>query len=729
MLARQKAESPLSLALSYLARGWFLLPVYESTADGVCSCRDGKRCQNVGKHPRLKPGYRPSNDADQIKEWWGKWPNANIGIATGPSKLIVLDIDPRNGGHDTFADLEQTFGQLPTSPTVHTGGGGLHYFLRAPQHRECRSYVPGPGVEVKASTGYVVAPPSTHWSGGEYAWDVGAGFEDELPEAPEWVLRVAGSEDAKNFEPHPNGPLAGIVGKAFAAAGMVGRRVSPDVITVECPWENEHTTGSTHDSSTVVFSPTVGHILGWFHCSHSHCADRGPEEALKALGSDAVETAKRALGVAESWQPDNCIPKPEWKIPADLAKQGPAEEAAGKTAPDRPLPTEIWYKSLRHDGNGQLTKDGGNLMMYLMHHEKWFGCLGFDSFKGGLTWLKEPPELVGANRPVAGERVRQRHLLYIQQWFNVHGKVKFPRQEVEAAVDAAAAACTRNELQEYLTGLEWDGEERISTFGPLYLGTEDSDYIRKVIRWWLISAIARAMQPGCKADYMLVLEGEQGSRKSQALEALGGDWYLPSIPNLGQKDARQVLEGCWIANADELSGLTAASQEVIKSYLTTNEDRYRPAYGREVIIRKRTNVFAATTNLPEWIEDVTGGRRFWPVLCGRVRAQKVREDRDQIWAEAYKAWKAGEAWYPKTFEDEADVREEQAERYIDDPLIDEVARRVSISTEISMKEVLNHLGVPVHTAGMNLMRRIGISLRREGFRKVKGRGGVTWRRR
>ena len=135
----------------------------------------------MGKHPRTLHGLKDATcEEPRIQEWWSQWPDANVGIVTGAkSGLVVVDIDPRNGGDDSFADLERTYGSLPKTIQSLTGGGGQHYFFQHPGG-SIKSRPMAEGVDVKADGGYVVAPPSEHFSGRTYAWE-GSSHLDDIP--------------------------------------------------------------------------------------------------------------------------------------------------------------------------------------------------------------------------------------------------------------------------------------------------------------------------------------------------------------------------------------------------------------------------------------------------------------------------------------------------------------------------------------------------------------------
>lgn len=178
-------------AVRYAKAGWPVFPLHSAGPDG-CTCGDPD-CSNSAKHPRTAHGFKDATTHTHIvRKWWKKWPNANIGIATGTaSGVVVLDIDSRHDGFASLRDLERRYGRLPKSHKVRTGGGGQHHYLR---HRgipiKSKSGI-APGVDVRGDGGYIVAPPSRHASGKRYEW---LGVEQPdlslLPDIPKWLLRL-----------------------------------------------------------------------------------------------------------------------------------------------------------------------------------------------------------------------------------------------------------------------------------------------------------------------------------------------------------------------------------------------------------------------------------------------------------------------------------------------------------------------------------------------------------
>jgi predicted P-loop ATPase len=214
----------------------------------------------------------------------------------------------------------------------------------------------------------------------------------------------------------------------------------------------------------------------------------------------------------------------------------------------------------------------------------------------------------------------------------------------------------------------WKGDKLLDTWAIDYLGAEDTPFVRAVSRRWMISAVARVMEPGCKADAMLVLEGAQGIGKSSVLAALGGEWFSDQLGGeIGSRDAKAGLVGKWIIEHSELAHLNRSAVERMKAFFTEQVDQYRPAYGRNEVEVPRQCVFAGTTNTSDYLRDETGNRRFWPVACkGPCLPDKVKEVRDQLWAEAVQAYRNGEVWWLQGDEIISKAKEEQAARVQDD---------------------------------------------------------------
>lgn len=192
-------------------------------------------------------------------------------------------------------------------------------------------------------------------------------------------------------------------------------------------------------------------------------------------------------------------------------------------------------------------------------------------------------------------------------------------------------------VREYLDALHWDGVPRLNSWLIDHGGAEDNEYVRVVGALPLIAAVRRIYHPGAKFDEMLVLEGEQGAAKSSALAMLAvrEEWFIDDLPL--DADTKVVMErtgGRWIVEGAELKGMRQGETDKIKATLSRRSDKARMAYARMTTEQPRQCVFFGTTNSDDYLRDLTGNRRFWPVKIVRFDLEALRRDRDQIWAEA-----------------------------------------------------------------------------------------------
>ena len=225
------AQAALALAES----GFSVFPLHTPNPDlpGGCSCRDGA-CESVGKHPRTRNGLNDATaDVERVRQWWGMFPEANIGLRTGlelksGGSLVVLDIDPRNDGDAELEALERKHGPLPATTTIRTGGGGWHYYYRAEEPVRTRKLAAG--IDLKAGGGYVVASPSLHASGHRYVREGRAG----IARWPGWLLDAATA--GRDKAPAP--PLDEVIQKGMrdvtlaSLAGTLRRRglTAPEIL-------------------------------------------------------------------------------------------------------------------------------------------------------------------------------------------------------------------------------------------------------------------------------------------------------------------------------------------------------------------------------------------------------------------------------------------------------------------------------------------------------------------
>ncbi len=215
--------------------------------------------------------------------------------------------------------------------------------------------------------------------------------------------------------------------------------------------------------------------------------------------------------------------------------------------------------------------------------------------------------------------------------------IKVSDRDLKAAIVLSANASAFHPVREYLESVAWDGTARVDTLFTDYVGAPNNAYSRSVSRMMLVAAVTRIFEPGHKFDFAVILEGLQGKRKSTFIKTLGKHWF--GELNADWTDSKQLIEqmqGKWIMEIPELSGLGRADVRGIKAFISTEKDRARLAYARRAGEFPRQCIFIGSTNDREYLKDDTGGRRFWPMMCtaGEINIALLEQNVDQLWAEA-----------------------------------------------------------------------------------------------
>lgn len=384
-----------------------------------------------------------------------------------------------------------------------------------------------------------------------------------------------------------------------------------------------------------------------------------------------------------------------------------------------------WWQSVRRNDQNTATKHPDNATIILCNHPVWRGVLEWDDFSARALWTKSPP--VVDHYPVSpaqgAEVSEDGDVGYIRHWLALEYGPTFAQEAVSLAMVVAAKANRYHPVKRYLESLAWDRVPRLDHWLETYLGATNEGITSQIGVWWMVSAVARIYEPGCQADHMLLLEGPQGIGKSQALQLLAGAWFLPSLPDLRDKDSLHVLLGRWIVAVNELDAFRAQATSKIKDFLTRGTDIFRPPYGRSPMRFQRSCVFAGTTNDAQPLQDFSGGRRFWPVACGQIDRDGLARDRDQLWAEALCLYRTGTKWYPAR-EDNTVLAELQDARYQHDEweLIVTAWLSTRLDAEITMGDVLGQaLSIPPERWDRAAQVRVGYCLARNGWRRRRVR--------
>jgi predicted P-loop ATPase len=364
-----------------------------------------------------------------------------------------------------------------------------------------------------------------------------------------------------------------------------------------------------------------------------------------------------------------------------------------------------------------------NAVIAFREAPQWVGILHFDAFhqrtmlRGKAAWSAS-----------GGERAwTPADDLRAAEWLQHQGIAVFP-DTAGQAIELVARENIFHPVLDYLNRCRWDGKPRLDNWTITWLGCENTPYVRVVSARWMIAAVARVMQPGCKADCALILEGKQGSLKSTALRTLAHPWFTDEVADFGTKDAAMQLGGAWIIEIAELDNLRRADVARIKAFLSRTVDRFRPPYGRRVIEQPRQCIFAGTVNDNEYLRDETGGRRFWPLACRTIDIVGLAAARDQLWAEARDRYLADEPWWLDTAELSEAAAQEQVARYRPDPWQSTIEQQVVGLPSIRIDEALNTLGIAAAKHTQQDANRIATCLKVLGWRRRQVRVPGTTKR-
>jgi len=305
---------------------------------------------------------------------------------------------------------------------------------------------------------------------------------------------------------------------------------------------------------------------------------------------------------------------------------------------------------------------------------------------------------------------------------------------VDGAVQMAAHSSERHPVRDYLESLVWDGEPRLDHWLEDLAGVPDSPLTRAQARRFLTAAVARIYQPGCKVDHALILEGPQNLGKSTLLNTLFAPWYSDDIDVLGSKDAGLQVRGVWGLEIAELSSVHRSEVERVKAFMTRRDDRFRPPYGRRVQTWPRQLVFVGSTNRTEYLIDETGGRRFWGVACSSIDLELAATRKDQLWAEAARAYHSGEKWWLDSEELLHSAAEAQETRFQADAWEERIAEALEpyqwqSRGEITVARVLDAIKVETARQDRAAQMRVAACLKRLGYeaRVAKENGAVIRR--
>lgn len=280
---------------------------------------------------------------------------------------------------------------------------------------------------------------------------------------------------------------------------------------------------------------------------------------------------------------------------------------------------------LRTTKNGGVIKDKLNALIALSNHPDWHTAFRYDSFKKEIQYK--------------GQSMKDHHVLETQTWLQGEmGMSGIAKAIVADAIEERAHVCAYDSAVSWLETLAWDGVPRVDTWLTSVYGVEDSQYYRSIGSNWLRAVVRRLVYPASKFDYVLVIRGAQGVRKSTSIAALGRDWHVETIIRADDKDFIMQFDGKAIVEFSEGGTLSHSDTKILKAVITRTTDKYRAPYARFVEEHPRRCVFCMTTNEDQFLKDETGNRRWWIVQMPddtEANVEWIAEFRDQLFAEAY----------------------------------------------------------------------------------------------
>lgn len=567
----------VKFALEYAQKyGWAVFPVSNKTKKPLTphGCKDAKKT------------------AGPIKAWWKKWPDANIGIATGNmSELIVIDLDmDEDEGKDGIHELvlwERENGDLPETAKVITGRGGNHlYFHYKGDQIKNRTGILE-GIDVRADGGYVIAPPSVHPNGTLYEWESPL---DDVPvsELNDEVQRFL--DAGKQTKEH---------GKQFQLPERIGSGMRNTTLhKLACSMQAQ---GLSDDA---ILSAVAAE-------NAERCDPPLDEEEVEKIVQSALQYRKGELKVMKLNDDDNRPPDFTYKID----KNGDLTDQIAQTIKNC---EEAIGQDINLRGRIQFNELTGMVSVY--------GTVPWQEHKGWRDWKNSDDSALWS---------------YIENKYGLSNKDK-----IFNALENVAHRRHCNVVKDMLeqAAADWDGNHHIENLLPQFVGADKTEYNTEVMKLFMLGAIKRIYQPGCKFDYMLILVGPQGAYKSSFLRFLAADdnVFSDNFNSIDGDRAFEKLRGMWIVEMSELQATKRAKDvEAIKAFITSRKDTYRAAYARRTEQHPRQCVLAGTSNPVDFLTDQTGNRRFLPVTCARHEIPNpFNKEMETKW-EFHQAW--GEA--------------------------------------------------------------------------------------
>jgi len=637
--------------------GFTVFPLHYVTDTGACSCGDSTCTTNAGKHPMVKWSKisSPEMAIQEVHLAIGRYGWCNLGLITGKKRgpapgIVAIDLDVKDGknGFEAFGRwcAEKGIPQEAWQQTAwaRTGSGGYHFLFLHPGDdikvsSRANILVSGGGIDVRGDGGYIAVAPSRHKSGRYYEWGAWPTPENLKPLPPALLEALDGGSQF-SLEPGRRKPgaytptfddlidLATELERNKASRVRASGKLLKQALKGEAIVEN----GGGHDAYRDIL----------FYVG-SRWARAEPRETL--------EHFRQSVEARQRMRPDASCGM-ENLLDSLVSAQGKAQEQE-----------DSWVNRLAVTAKGEMKACEGNILLVLEHHSEWKGVLAHNDRTQQTMFMRQPPidSCVGPfPRALTDADGAQ-----MAKWFTEQTRLAVSAKQCLPCAAAIGRSMTYDPFREWLGALPpWDGVPRAEMWLVTCAGAVDNTYTREVSLRWLLQAVYRTFEPGCQADYTLILQGEQGIKKSTLLAALLPDptYFVDHIPHIGSKDAAISLQGPVIIELAELSTFRRSDSEAMKAFLTTKYDSVRLPYDKLNSMLPRRCVIAGTTNDDAYLRDSTGNRRYWPVTATKCEPELIKANREQLWSELVHRYKAGDKSYLDA-PTEALAKAEQEARY------------------------------------------------------------------
>jgi predicted P-loop ATPase len=385
-----------------------------------------------------------------------------------------------------------------------------------------------------------------------------------------------------------------------------------------------------------------------------------------------------------------------------------------------------------------------NVLIALRHAPEWCDVIAFDAFARHVVIRREIPAGGKAATRNLPRMLEDSDVLAALEWFHAQGMVALRKGMLHDAMllhardhgrfhpvlDYFHEVLTAEEPREVpsiINGHRIDPDQSgnaLSLLLTLGFGAADTPLNRAISRAFMISMVRRVRQPGCQHDHLLVLIGDQGIGKSGGLAMLvGAEWFTDHLPELHSKDALIQLRGKVLIEWAEMGALRRSQVERSKMFITSRIDTFRPPYERAAVNVPRACSFAGTSNIGDFLDDATGGRRFWPVECERTDLTWIEANRSLLWRLAAEAESAGEdGWITATdLQDELIKHQADAQRpdVWEDYVRDYASKRAVDGVHINADFLLGALSIPIKDQHNGHMQRVAAILKRAGWERAR----------